>query len=543
MANKNLFSNRKTAPPTNTFNNAGGKAYKMTDKHTLAQIAVTNCFNGTYYVDGSANLQLVKEAVLALRHDPEFVARTAIYCRSKAYMKDMPAFLCAVLAAWGETELFRKVFDSVIDNAKMLRNFVQIGRSYEAGKVLNMSSGAIRKAINNWFRNRSPEAIFRSSIGQNPSMKDVLKMARPKPENKCKEALYAYLCGSKFDEEKREFVPTYNKEVRARHKFTELPSLVQQYENFKKDHQGEIPSVDFRMLDSILTKDEAKKMWKKQAETASWQTIRMNLNNFSKYGVFDYKELVQKIASKLSNKDEIHKSKCYPYQLLVAYMNATNVPIEVSEALQDAMEHSIENVPNFDGKLHICVDTSGSMTSPITGNRGSVSTAVKCVDVAALFASSILRKNRTSNILLFDTSVYRVNLNPRDTVLSNAKKMNRFGGGTDCACSIRELNKTKEMGDAIIMISDNESWRQATGTGWYRGTGMMEEWRIFKKRNSNAKLILIDLTPGNTSQVLNDKDILMVGGFGDQVFDVISDFIKNGHNEDGFVEVIEEVEI
>lgn len=92
MANPNLFKSTNTpkiAPKADTTNNAGGRAYKM-DKYTaLAQIAATNCFNGTFYASSEDNLKLAKEAAMALTDDPEFIAKVAIYSRDKAYMKDM----------------------------------------------------------------------------------------------------------------------------------------------------------------------------------------------------------------------------------------------------------------------------------------------------------------------------------------------------------------------------------------------------------------------------------------------------------------------
>jgi 60 kDa SS-A/Ro ribonucleoprotein len=557
MANKNLFksttakvsptaTNRTHAktPAADTVNSAGGAAYLRTEKSALAQIAVTNCFNGTFYATAEQNLELAKKSALALKNDPEFIAKTAIYCRDKAYMKDMPAFLTAFLATI-DSKLFRKVFPIVINNGKMLRNFVQIGRSGAVGKVINMSSGAVRHAIRDWFASKDPEFIFRASIGNDPSMRDILRMCRPKPENDTKAALYAYLKGAEYVESERMLVTrNRDKSIKYSNSFDALPAIVKQYESFKKTHKGEIPNVDFRMLDSVLTKDELKKLWASTAQNSSWTTTRMNLNNFEKYGVFTDTALVDKIASRLSDKDQVAKAKCYPYQLMMAY-NATesnSMPTKVKNSIQDAMEHSIDNVPVFKGKTVVCVDTSGSMSSPITGNRVGATTKVRCVDVASLFACSVLRKNQESEIIPFDQTVHKSTLNPRDTVITNSAKLAKFGGGgTDCACAIRELNKNKKSFDTIIFVSDNESW--VDGGYSYKGTGLLNEWNIFKSNNPKAKLVCIDLTPGSTSQVKPHKDILQVGGWSDSVFDVIASFIEYGDSQDHWVNEIEKVTV
>ena len=558
MANKNLFGskseNKITAtnrthaatPATETVNAAGGRAYEFTAKHALAQIAATNCFNSTFYADADANLQLAKDAVQKLRHDPEFIAKVAVFSREKSYMKDMPAYLTAVLATL-DANLFRKVFRKVIDNGKMLRNFIQIGRSGQAGKKLNMSSGAIRHAIRDWFADRSPENLLYASIGNDPNMRDILRMARPRPETDEKAALYAYLKGAEYDVKLGEFL-TKNKDgsVKYRHQFDLLPQIVRQYERFKKTHEGEIPKVDFRLLDSILTKDEARKLWASQAANGGWTMTRMNLNNFAKYGVFEDAKLVKTVAARLSNREEILRARAYPYQLMMAYMATEgSVPSEVRESLQDAMEVALENVPTFDGQVYICVDTSGSMQSPITGSRIGSSSKVRCVDVASLFAAAILRKNKSAEILPFDTDVHSCSFNPRDTVMTTAGKLAKFGGGgTDCSCALRHLNKKGVKGKAVIFVSDNESWVDSSYSSMYgRGTGLLNEWNVFKDRNNDAKLVCIDLTPRSNSQVKEHKDILQVGGFGDAVFDVVSNFIEHGLSNDHWVDVINGVDL
>ena len=58
-------------------------------------------------------------------------------------MKDMPALLCAVLASRAPG-LLAEVFDRVIDDGRMLRNFVQIMRS---GVVGRKSLGTLPKRL------------------------------------------------------------------------------------------------------------------------------------------------------------------------------------------------------------------------------------------------------------------------------------------------------------------------------------------------------------------------------------------------------------
>ena len=101
----------------------------------------------------------------------------------------------------------------------------------------------------------------------------------------------------------------------------------------------------------------------------------------------------------------------FPYQLLAAYRSAdAAVPAAVRDALQDAMELAIANVPAIDGQVYVCPDVSGSMHSPVTGHREGATTAVRCIDVAALVAAAILRRNPTAEVLPFEEAVVQLRL-------------------------------------------------------------------------------------------------------------------------------------
>ena len=111
----------------------------------------------------------------------------------------------------------------------------------------------------------------------------------------------------------------------------------------------------------------------------------MNLNTFLRQGTFDEPGVGEQVAELLRNREEIRRARAFPYQLLAAYRNCdSRVPATVRDALQDAMEIAIENVPAVQGQIYVCPDVSGSMRSPVTGFRKGASTAVQCVDVAAL---------------------------------------------------------------------------------------------------------------------------------------------------------------
>ncbi len=529
---KRLFSTRGHALPTTTTNEAGGRAYAFSPEHALAQYALTGTVHNTFYA--TAEDQLSTVLALAGAVSPEFVAKTALYCRTHGFMKDVPALLVAYLAK-ADVKLMSAVFPAVIDNGKMLRNFVQIVRS---GAVGRKSLGtAPKRAARTWFASRAPEVIFRQSTGQSPSMADVLKLVRPSPalasgaKDTMREALYGYLIGKDVDS-------------------AALPPNVQAFETFKSDTEASVPDVPFEMLTALsLTKEH----WKQIARTMSWTQTRMNLNTLLRNGVFEDEEMVRLVEGRLKDAAAIRRAKAFPYQLLAAFRAAGGeMPRRITAALEDALEIATENVPTITGKLYICPDVSGSMGSPVTGHRKGATSAVRCVDVAGLLAASLLRRNPDAELLAFSDDVVKMPrpLNPRDTVMTNARYLASLptglaGRGTACSAPLRHLNEKGARGDIVVVVSDNQSWadfaRSPGAASRTRGTAMAEEWERFRTRNPTAKLVLIDLQPNATTQVQTRADVLNIGGFSDSVFVLVSLF-ANGEVGAGAEHLVENIQ-
>ena len=517
MANRSLFRSLvgKLLPKADTRNEEGGPAYRMPPKHALAQYAATGCLHTTFYATESTQL----EAVLRLcgQVDADFIARTALYGRTRGAMKDMPALLCAVLSVQAPA-LFERVFERVIDNGRMLRTFVQIMRS---GAVERISLGSRpKRQVRHWLATRSDEAVVRASVGTAPSLADIVKMVHPKAATPSREALYGWLIGREVARER-------------------LPGLVREFEHWKATREGPVPDVPFQMLTAL---DLGAREWKSIAANAGWQMTRMNLNAFARHGVLTDDHLVGMIAARLRNSDAIEAARAFPYQLLVAYRSAGDtVPFAIREALQDAMEVSIRNVPAVAGKVIVCPDVSGSMASPVTGRRKGATTAVRCIDVAALVAAAFLRKNPEAEVIPFESAVVDIRLNPRDSVLTNAEKLARIGGGgTNCSAPLTKLNREKARGDLVVFVSDNESWVDA---GHGRGTATMRGWQVFRARNPEARLVCIDIQPYGTTQAVERPDVLNVGGFSDAVFNVVGQFAAGGLAADDWIGEIERMQL
>ena len=513
MANTTLFQSIKNRLiKTDTYNEAGGIAYTLTPKQQLAQLAATGCLNNTYYADAQSQLDQVLKLAESL--DAEFIAKTAVYARQKGFMKDMPALLLAVLAQ-KDVNMLARVFDQVVDNGKMLRNFAQIIRSGAVGR--KSFGNRPKKLMQTWLLTATEKQLLNAAVGNSPSLADVVKMVHPKPREAWRAAWFAWLIGKPYDREA-------------------LSPITRAFEDYKQSREGELPNVPFQMLTAL---DLNCGDWAQIARNGSWQQVRQNLNTFLRHEVFAKSKNIKMVAEKLRDETAIARARVLPYQLLTAYQATSNqMPFEICEALQDAMETAVQNVPVIQGKVVVCPDVSGSMHSSVTGYRGSAISKTRCIDIAALVSAAMLRTNPQARVIPFEQITVNVKLNPRDSIMTNAEKLANIGGGTACSAPLAMLNREKADVDLVVIVSDNESWADDSQR-WGGKTSLMKEWDILKRRCPEAKLVCLDIQPYTKAQARNRHDILNIGGFSDQVFSLIGSFAERGMGTDFWVEEIE----
>jgi 60 kDa SS-A/Ro ribonucleoprotein len=555
-------------PKANAVNEAGGRAYKLEPKHALAQVAATGTFGNAFYSTAETQLDEVLKLIDEV-DDNQYLAKLALYAREKAFMKDMPSALLVALSV-RDTELMHRVFDRVVDNGRVLRTVFQMIRSGQfknkAGKGRVGLSSSVQRAFQRWLNTASVGKLLSASIGNDPSLRDILRMARPTPKDNARRAMFGWLTDKSIEK----WAPATE---------ADLPVEVQSLIAYRNSESEEAQALIAGGLENVrwdLLSDAAKgpMVWAALSRKMGPQALRMNLNTLLRHDVFNVEQLsstvseastnftsdkrlgqsfynmVDYVADRIADESEIRRSKQFPYQYFAAYLNADdNVPQKIKTALHKAAEIACGNVPELPGPVVIGLDTSGSMSSAVTGNRGRGATSkMRCIDVAALFAAAILRRNPDSVVIPFDTSAYDAKMDPNDSILSIAERLAKYGGGgTDCSLPLVAANQkhAKRKFAGMVLVSDNESW---VGTGRHGSTGVMTAWEGFVAnqrklagKEASPKLVNIDLQPYQTVQACERADIMNIGGFSDAVFNVISAFLAD--NNQRFVAEVEAIEL
>jgi 60 kDa SS-A/Ro ribonucleoprotein len=403
-------------------------------------------------------------------------------------------------------------------------------------------SYALQRAFQRWLNGATVSQLLAASIGNDPSLRDVLRLARPTPPDNGRRALFGWLTGQPVEKWAPATAADLPEEVRALLAYRSAKTEVEQCDI--------LGGLHFRW-DLLADAALGPLTWQALAGHMGAQALRMNLNTLLRHGVFTDRETVNYVARRLADADEIRRARQFPYQYLAAYLNAeADVPAPVKEALSTAAEIACGNVPELPGPVVIGLDVSGSMSSPVTGHRGHGATSrMRCVDVAALFAAAVLRRNPGSIVIPFDTQAYRVGVEPRESILSLSARLAKYGGGgTNCALPLAEANSVyRERAFAgCVLVSDMESW---VGSGQYGSTAVMTEWQAFVKNQvrlhgrgfTGPRLVCINVQAYTTAQAPERSDILNIGGFSDAVFTVVASFLDD--QADRFVTEVEAIEL
>ncbi len=382
MANTTLFSSIKSKLlRTDSTNEAGGRAYKFAPKHALAQLAATGCFNGTYYAAAETQLDELRKLIDQV-DDNVFLAKLAVYSRERAFMKDMPAALLAVLSK-RDSQLMHKVFDRVVDNGRVLRTLFQMIRSGQFGRTSLSSS--LQRAFQRWLNEASVGTLLSASIGDKPSLRDVLRLARPTPKDNARRAVFGWLTGKEVEK----WAPATE---------ADLPEQVQGLMAYRKAESAEAQVLILGNL------------------SVRWDTLVRHEVFSSGNGVGD-SAMVDYVAGRIADAAEISRSRQFPYQFLAAYLNADEtVPLKIKAALHQAAEIACGNVPKLPGPVLIGLDTSGSMGAAVTGNRGRSATSK--MRTKSEVGREKCERTRTSHFRLQTSR----------------------GGGTDCSLPLAQAN-------------------------------------------------------------------------------------------------------
>lgn len=206
------------------------------------------------------------------------------------------------------------------------------------------------------------------------------------------------------------------------------------------------------VLSLVGSKVDKAVLWDRLIPYMGLMALVRNLRNFDQAGVSDAS--IDEVNRRLSDPEEIAGSRMFPYRFYSAH-RAAQGSLNWGRGLSRALDLSCRNLPVFDGRTLVLVDTSGSMTQTV-----SEKSQVTLVQAGALFGVALAHRN-IGNVDLYGWAddQFRHEIPQGHSVLSIldsfTRKVSSVGDGTQLA---RAMRSTYDGHDRVVVFTDMQTF-------------------------------------------------------------------------------------
>ena len=553
------FNEKKMAKQPTERNFMGEMAFKMEDKEELISTVMTTFLQDEYYEKEATKIARIQE--LLKKVDPLFAAKLAIYARNEGNLRSVTHFIAAEIAKYvSGSEWGKRFYDKIIvrpdDMSEIVSAYAHInGMSQKnISKIPNAMKGGFKTALERLDAYQIDKYKMQN---REVSLIDLVRLFHPKGNQKNAEAFKRLVNGESL--EGLYETKIFEKEMTKAGQLTKGAT-----EDEKKEAKHEA-------ISGIL--DNVKGM--------PIMNLIRNLRNIILYAP----DKVEDACAQLRIKDKILKSRLLPFRFATAYAeiekmswNKPNTDTAITfesdkaeeeltmiqfhslkrsvlDALEDAIQYSVENIPELEGNVAILVDHSGSCRGDAGGSSAvSAFSKTSTAMIGNLFGSMMAYRQKNVYIGLFGDRLIDVPMDRNMKMLDFNKKSfdegARCGLGTETGIYdfMRKCVDEKKKVDNVVVFSDCQ-----IGTGpysftpWYGskssdcGGHFHELFKEFKKLNPMCNWIVVNLRQsGGTSVFDKSQRILNIAGWSDKMFDVIKSQCRGW---DAVIKEIEAVEV
>lgn len=513
----------------------GGNAFVRDQKSELYLLAVTNMVGeDTFYEKAKQRddrfCSLVHRVVLA---DPVWLYRFLGWLRNKANMRSASVVVAAE-AVWarvdaGAHDTFEVVQGPIIQTLTLgSKDFIPQGMvrgdepgefvAYWVSKYGKRFPWAVKRGLNAAVIKLFDEYAYAkygkvTEDGQ-WGLADIVEMTRPKVGKGWKSDLFRHAINERHS--RKEPVPETLPLLRKRAEIMGIPQEERAAFLSKPSAMDEFreAGLTFEAASGWIGKALDASFWEALIPTMGYMALLRNLRNFEKAGIS--REARKVVQERLADPERVARSKQFPYRFLSAYRAVESDMW--GEALSDALDASVGNLPVLPGRTLVLSDTSGSM-----GRFVSTKSTVTHADIAALFAVALASSGTDVDLYGFagggsgwDYSrtaqvTFKHDLPKGGSVLKGIRSFTRrigeVGHGTELDRAFRE---TYDGHDRVVIVSDMQAFSSYAGNVTSQ---CPSDVRLYGLNVAGYKGGVIDLSKRNRYEI---------GGFSDQVFRMIS---------------------
>lgn len=555
------FNEKKVVKQPTEKNFMGELAFKMKDKEELISTVMTTFLQNSYYEKEETTVKRIQE--LLKKVDPLFAAKLAIYARNEGNLRSVTHLISADIAKYVSAQPWAKRFyDKIVvrpdDMSEILSAYAHLN-DMEQDDIKKIPN-SIKKGFKSALERLDPYQLDKYKMkNRSVSMIDLIRLFHPKGTEKNKEAFKRLVKGESL--EGLYSTKILEKEMTKAGQMTKDASEEEKMDAKRDAITSVIENINGMPIMNLLR----------------------NLRNIILYAP----DKVDEACTQLRIEKKIINSRLLPFRFATAYgeiekLNyeekdaSTSIAFEsdkkvksqtrstfdknkekILDAIEDALQYSVKNIPELEGNVAILIDHSGSVRGDSGGSsKVSAFSKTSTAMIGNLFGSMMAYRQKNVYIGLFGDKLISVPID-REKKLLEFNKMtfnegDKCGGATEAGIYdfMRQCVKEKKKIDNIVVFSDCQigDGKSSRGfTPWYghstgdRGNHFHELFNEFKKLNPNCNWIVVNLCQsGGTSVFDRSQRILNIAGWSSNIFDVIKTQCKGW---DAVIKEIEAIEI
>lgn len=438
---------------TETLNHQGGTGFLRDEKSELFLAAVSDFMGESFYESrndrDSRTINLIHKVAV---NDPEWITNFTEWLRGDGNMRSISLMVAL--------ETAKAQIDSNIPGARKIISST-IKRADEPGEALGywmsrygrklpaaVKRGIADGAVNTYNQYSVPKYDSDSKAFK---ISDVIRLTHPKPKDHIQSDLFRYAMTKRIDPSQE--IPQSLGKIKNR-----VSLLKQDKETLKNLIMSE--SGHQKIKDAGLTWEAIagsiglnKEIWESLIPNMGYMALLRNLRNFRESGVDS--KIYREVLDKLSDREQVIRSKQFPFRFLSAYY-ANKDHLQTGAALEDALQHSLENVPSLKGNTLILVDRSGSMFpywSYGYGDYGRNKSDLSNADKAALFGIALALRAENATLVQYGSSNEKVSFRKGDSILAILNKFKNLGGTYTYEAVKKHYNSSY---DRVINLTDEQ---------------------------------------------------------------------------------------
>jgi len=440
-------------------NAAGGYGFKMNSLQVMQRFLILGSAGGTYYVgeaDHTRNAMSAIQAALVEHGEKAVQLIVDISVNGRAPNNKPALFALALATIPGK--------DTAETNKAALAALPRVARTasdllYFASQVNELRGWgrALRRAVGDWFLKKNPDVLsyqamkYRQRDGW--ALADLLRLSHPKAENDVTNSVLKWIVDNHVGESTPTQLTVAHMVINGEVHIKDLPKVIRNH----------------RLPREVLPTESLNdpEVWKALMEEMPGHAMIRNLGKMGSVKLIDPLSAgAGKVIDALNDPEFLKRNRLHPLQLLLAnhvYSQGRGIKgslawdhnHSITDALDRAFYSAFDESFMTQKSAVIAIDVSGSMS----GARCAGQENMTAIQGAAMLAMSLKRVIPNNEIICFDTEVHKVSFGNQPAYSDVTGKIMQFsGGGTDCALAFSYALKNGREPDAVIVITDNESW-------------------------------------------------------------------------------------